>query len=180
MRAPAGHVGPIDPFAALDDVFAIYCAALEAPPAAVETKRWRDEALPRHATRRDFVFLGARQPSGELAGIAYGYTGEAGQWWNDRVAAALDETTRREWLDPPHYEVVELHVRPDAQRRGIGSLLLDELLRTQPHDRALLTADPVRPQSLPFYEKHGWQALGDVRFAPDAPARVVLGKRLER
>jgi GNAT superfamily N-acetyltransferase len=174
------RVEPIDAFAELDAVFEIYCAALNAPAAAVETQRWRDETLPRHAQRRDFIFLGAREADRKLVGIAYGYTGEAGQWWNDLVAAALDDETRRAWLEPPHFEVVELHVHPERQRQGTGTRLLDELLRRQPHDRAVLTADPARPQSLPFYGKHGWQSLGDVCFAAGSPARVVLGKRLER
>jgi len=75
--------------------------------------------------------------------------------------------------------VVELHVRPDRQRRGIGRRLLGELLRRQPHDRAVLTADPARPQPLPFYAKDGWEPLGDVRFTAGGPLRVVLGKRIE-
>src|SRR5581483_7304192 len=103
-----------------------------------------------HATRDDFVFLGATEQDG-LVGFAYGYRGDYGQWWTDRVGAAMDAVTRREWLDPPHFEVVELHVRPESQRRGIGTRLLETLLASQPHDRALLTADPEKPQPLPFY-----------------------------
>ena len=94
MSATTVEVAPIDAFANLHDVFAVYCAALDAPAAAVETQRWRDEVLPLHATRRDYVFLGAREAEGRLIGIAYGYTGEAGQWWTDRVAAPMDDETR--------------------------------------------------------------------------------------
>jgi ribosomal protein S18 acetylase RimI-like enzyme len=90
----------------------------------------------------------------------------------------MDPGTRREWLDPPHFEVVELHVRPERQRRRIGSRLLTALLASQPHDRALLTADPAKPQPLPFYTKHGWEKLAEVRWTPEGSPRAVLGKRL--
>ena len=43
----------------------------------------------------------------------------------------------------------------------------------------MLTADPARPQPLPFYAKDGWEPLGDVRFTAGGPLRVVLGKRIE-
>jgi len=171
------HIEAVDPFADLEAVFDIYCAALGAPPAARETLAWRDDILPRHATRADFDFLGARE-GGDLVGFAYGYTGEYGQWWTDRVAGALEDAKRAAWLDGPHFEVVELHVRPDWQRRGIGTRLLEALLARQPHDRALLTADPVRPQPVPFYAKHGWQSLADVELVPGSGARVVLAKRV--
>ena len=82
---------------------------------------WARDQLPVHAEREDFVFLVARE-DGELAGFAYGYTGAYGQWWTESVAQALTAAQRAEWLDPPHYEVVELHVRPARQRQGVGSL----------------------------------------------------------
>ena len=170
----ATSIEPVDPFAELDAAFAVYCGALAIDPGDPAALRWCDETLPRHASRDDFVFLAARERDA-IVGIAYGYTGRYGQWWTDRVAAAMNDPTRREWLDPPHYEVVELHVAPEHQRRGIGSRLLDELLQRQPHDRAVLSTGP---QALPFYEKHGWRRLAELRFAPDGPLRLVLGKRV--
>jgi hypothetical protein len=86
-------VEPVDPFDALDGVFDVYCAALGAPSSARETLAWRDEVLPRHAARRDFDFLGVREGD-RIVGFTYGYTGQRGQWWTDRVAAAMDAETR--------------------------------------------------------------------------------------
>src|SRR5207247_1344584 len=80
-----------------------------------------------HPGRAASPALGRRQ-GGELAGSAYGYTGPDGQWGTDRGAQSLDAEGRASWLDPPHFEVCELHVRPDRQRLGIGARLLDELL----------------------------------------------------
>jgi GNAT superfamily N-acetyltransferase len=161
----------------LDVVYAVYCGALEIDPDALNALVWRDETVPRHAARDDFTFLVARE-RGDVVAFAYGYTGRYGQWWTDRVAECLDDETRSRWLDAPHFEVCELHVRPDRQRLGIGARLLDELLGVQPHDRVLLTANPAKAQPLPFYRKHGWEELADVVFGEGYPTYVLLGKLL--
>ncbi len=138
---------------------------------------WAKERLPLHTTRRDFVFLVAREED-ELLGFAYGYTGEAGQWWSDHVSRALTPGQREEWLDPPHFEVVELHVRPSRQRRGIGSALLAQLLSRQPHDRALLSTQTASRKARSFYAKNRWLELAEVDFGAGYPGYLVLGKRL--
>jgi ribosomal protein S18 acetylase RimI-like enzyme len=133
--------------------------------------------LPEHLRRPDFAFLVARDGD-EVVGFTYGYAGAYGQWWTDRVAEVLDEGQRAEWLDVPHFEVVELHVRPDRQRGGIGSRLLADLLARQPHDRAILTAREQSSQARSFYAKHGWRELAKVAWGEGYGRSVVLGKRL--
>ena len=133
--------------------------------------------LPQHVERDDFVFLVDRQ-GGELTGFGYGYTGAYGQWWTERVSQSLTAAQRAEWLDPPHYEIVELHVRPSWQRRGIGSALLAQLLTRQPHDRALLSTQTGSRKARGFYAKNGWQELASVDFGPGYPPYLALGKRL--
>jgi ribosomal protein S18 acetylase RimI-like enzyme len=140
---------------------------------------WARDRLPRHATRDDFVFLVARDAD-RVVGFGYGYTGSYGQWWTDRVAAALTDAQRRTWLDPPHYEIVELHVLPSAQRRGLGSALLAQLLSRQPHDRAVLSTQFGSRQARSFYAKNGWEELATIDFGPGYPPYVALGKRLTR
>jgi ribosomal protein S18 acetylase RimI-like enzyme len=170
------RVGPAELGGALlDELYVVYCSALEIDPEAERSRVWRDQTLERHAREDDFVFLVAAEES-SVVGLTYGYTGAYGQWWTDRVAPAMDERMRREWLDPPHFEVCELHVRPDRQRRGIGTRLLADILSRQPHDRALLSANPATPQALPFYRKHGWVELAEVTFGEGSPTYVVLGK----
>jgi len=133
--------------------------------------------LPQHVERDDFVFLVDRR-GGELAGFGYGYTGAYGQWWTESVARSLTDAQRAEWLDPPHYEIVELHVRPAWQRRGVGSALLAQLLTRQPHDRALLSTQTGSRKARGFYAKNGWQELASVDFGPGYPPYLALGKRL--
>ncbi len=138
---------------------------------------WAQIRLPLHAERSEFAFLVARE-AGELAGFAYGYTGTYGQWWTDSIARAMTGEQRRTWLDPPHFEVVELHVRPSRQRTGIGSLLLAQLLTRQPHDRAVLSTQSGSRKARSFYAKNGWEELTDVDFGPGYPPYLALGKLL--
>jgi ribosomal protein S18 acetylase RimI-like enzyme len=138
---------------------------------------WAANRLPAHAERADFRFLVAREAD-EVIGFAYGYTGAYGQWWTEHVAQALDADQRREWLDPPHYEIVELHVRPSRQRDGVGTRLLEELLAAQPHDRALLSTQAGSRKARGFYAKNGWSELAGVDFGPGYPRYLVLGKKL--
>ena len=138
---------------------------------------WARERLPVHATRPDFTFLVARD-GGELVGFGYGYTGSYGQWWTDHVAAALTDGQRALWLDPPHFEVVELHVRPAAQRAGTGSRLLAQLLTRQPHDRAVLSTQRGSRKARGFYAKNGWSELAEVDSGAGYPPYIALGKLL--
>ena len=120
----------------------------------------------------------SRSEGGELTGFGYGYTGAYGQWWTEHVARALSPAQRAEWLDPPHYEIVELHVRPSRQRRGAGSALLAQLLDRQPHDRAVLSTQTGSRKARNFYAKNGWAELADVDFGTGYPPYLVLGKKL--
>jgi ribosomal protein S18 acetylase RimI-like enzyme len=138
---------------------------------------WARERLPEHVGRSDFVFLVARE-RGEIAGFGYGYTGASGQWWTECVARSLTAGQRAEWLEPPHFEIVELHVRPSSQRRGLGSALLAQLLTRQPHDRVVLSTQLGSRKARNFYAKNGWSELASVDFGAGYPPYIVLGKKL--
>jgi GNAT superfamily N-acetyltransferase len=138
---------------------------------------WATSRLPAQADRDGFVFLVAREQDA-VVGFAYGYTGAYGQWWTEHVARALTAAQRAEWLDPPHFEVVELHVQPAHQRRGVGSVLLAQLLTRQPHDRVLLSTQTGSRKARNFYAKNGWAELASVDFGPGYPPYLALGKKM--
>src|SRR3984893_8033682 len=79
---------------------------------------------------------------GTIVAFAYGFHGDSGQWWHDLVRSALlsqsgsDAASR--WLDDS-FEVAELHVRPEYQRRGIGRRLLFRLTGDQAERTAVLS-----------------------------------------
>ena len=148
---------------------------------ASATRRECGDRVPRHAARDGFVFLGAFEPGGRLVGFVYGYTGAPGQWWYDRVAAALCASARAEWLERPHFELTELAVDPGHQDGGIGTRLHDALLDRIPHERALLSALADNGRVIRFYEHRGWRVLlPELRFEPGRPLFAILGKELRQ
>jgi ribosomal protein S18 acetylase RimI-like enzyme len=93
-----------------------------------------------------------------VLGFAYGYTGRRGQWWSDYVAERVPEELTREWIGG-HFEFVELAVRPDRQRQGIGRALHDGLLANLPYDRALLSTWQDDRPARRLYLARGWRVL---------------------
>ena len=142
--------------------------AADGPEAAAH---WRDETLPTHATRPGFRLVLAQSP--EIVGFGYGYTGEPGQWWTDRVARLVPAAQLDGWLGG-HFEVVELAVRPAHQRRGIGAALMDCLLAGLPHRAALLSTYRHDTPARRLYLRQGWQVLVDALDGDSS----LLGKQL--
>jgi ribosomal protein S18 acetylase RimI-like enzyme len=163
------------------EVVEVWASAHALPRRSPTRLEFGRERLPRHAGRDDFRFLGAFGPGRELVGFAYGYTGAPGQWWYDRVAAALDDDARGSWFEPEHFELTELAVRPDRQSRGIGTRLHDAVLAGLSHRGALLSALADNPRVLAFYGDRGWEVvIGRLRFESGRPEFTIMGRRLER
>lgn len=158
--------GPADRYH--DDVLAVWSAVFGPVPDAEE---WRVSPWDRHRVRAGYRLAVARAGT-ELLGFAWGYTGERGQYWSDRIAgetgALLDD-----WIGG-HFEFVELAVRPEARGSGLGRRLHDAILDGIPHRRALLetTADPDDP-AVRLYSTRGWISLATL-----GGGRQVMG--LER
>jgi len=117
-----------------------------------------DEILPRHVAREGFRFLGAFTDR-RLLGFVYGYRGAPGQWWHDRVAAALGAAAAERWLGPEHFEFTELHVRDDYRRRGIGGSLHDALLDGVDASTAVLSTQTDNEPAIALYLGRGWQVI---------------------
>ena len=138
------------------------------------------ETLPRHAERNGFRFLAARAPDRSLAGFVYGYCGAPGQWWHDRVAAALGKEARKRWLRPGYFELAELHVRPDMQGRGIGGRLHDAVLTGLTSPTAVLTTQRHNERALALYRSRGWQVVHDSLVFDSGTPYFVLGLDVKR
>ena len=140
----------------------------------------REEIMRRHFGRRGYQGFIAVDGN-RLAGFSYGYTGDPGQYWYDKVWAAMTPEQRAEWLEPEHFEFVELAVHPHYQRRGIGLKLHDLLLENRPEPVALLTVRADNAPALALYRKRGWMVvLDDFHFAPGGARYLVMGKPLAR
>ena len=138
----------------------------------------REVIMRRHFGRRGyrgFIAVAADR----LVGFAYGYTGDPGQYWYDKVWAAMIPQQRAEWLKPEHFEFVELAVHPEWQGQGIGGRLHDLLLEGRPEPVALLTVRADNTPALHLYRNRGWEVvLDDFRFAPGGEQYLVMGKHL--
>jgi ribosomal protein S18 acetylase RimI-like enzyme len=121
-----------------------------------DAEHFATDQLPTHADRDDFKLVAARKEN--VVGFAYGFTGKRGQWWSDRVAEAIGPELTAEWIGG-HFEVVELAVLPKARRQGIGTELMQELMRDLPNPRALLTTYADDRPAPRLYRRLGWQLL---------------------
>lgn len=120
---------------------------------------WRAAVGDRHRGRDGFRI--ARVDAGDgLAGFAYGYTGERGQWWTDHAAEVLEPSVGDSWLGG-HFELVSIAVRPDARRGGVGTGLMRALTDGLPHQRLLLmTSADDRDPARALYAREGWDVIG--------------------
>ena len=118
---------------------------------------WQAEVFDPDCDRAGFRLSVARCDH-EIVGYAYGFLGERGQPWSDRVAAALPEEVAATWLGG-HFELADLAVLESHRRHGGGRRLHDVLMdgETRP---ALLATDDADTAAVRLFTSRGWQRLG--------------------
>ncbi|WP_165555823.1 hypothetical protein [Kribbella pittospori] len=103
-------LAPAEAVQAAPELAEVFVSAFGAPgydEDRADAERFATEQLPVHAERDDFKLVAARS-DGRIVGFAYGFTGQRGQWWPDRVAAAVPAelptsgsvVTSRSWSSP--------------------------------------------------------------------------------
>jgi GNAT superfamily N-acetyltransferase len=123
------------------------------------------------------------EPGGiRVAAFSYGFHGAAGQWWHDVVRAGLTAAAGKRatenWL-ADSFEIAEVHVRPEYQRRGIGRAMLLRLTAGADQRTALLST-----QDLPSPARHLYRSLGFTDlltgfcFPGGGPPYAVMGAEL--
>jgi GNAT superfamily N-acetyltransferase len=120
--------------------------------------------------------------NGTIIAFAYGFHGDSGQWWHDLVRSALTSTSgyaaATQWLDDS-FEVAELHVRPEHQRRGIGRRLLFRLTGDRTERTAVLSTMDANSPARRLYRSLGFtDLLTDYRFAGAPVPYAVMGAAL--
>jgi ribosomal protein S18 acetylase RimI-like enzyme len=162
----------------LDNVVGVYG---EAMGYSVDLLRTRRGYIASHVHRPAFRAVATLDDAGRLLGFGYGYRSGPGQWWHDQIRYAVRHDRRRDWLTDC-FEVVELHVRPGAQGRGLGALQLTELVGSAEESRTLLStpeADETASRAWRLYRRFGFvDVLRDFHFPGDERPFAILGQRL--
>jgi ribosomal protein S18 acetylase RimI-like enzyme len=131
------------------------------------------------------------QAGGELVnapmiGVAYGYGGAPDQWWQQQVVAGM----RRAGLAPSaigslisnYFELTELHIRPQAQGRGLGEALTRRLLANRSENNVLLSTPEIRGENNRAWRLYRRLGFADIvrghHFAGDPRPFAILGRQL--
>ncbi len=173
MSEAVREVAPEELLGRADEVREVFRAALGYPPMESRVVSL-GEVIARHARREHFRALAAY--SGDrLVGFTYGCLGAPGQWWHDQVARALGPAGRTRWLDGA-FELVELHVHPEFQGRGLGGALHDRLLEGVTLPTAVLSTRRQEGSAMALYRRRGWRVLvEDMRFPGVHEAFRIMG-----
>jgi ribosomal protein S18 acetylase RimI-like enzyme len=162
----------------LSSLLATYEAAM-VPPAG--QMPGRHMIMERHAAYPEFRAFVAEQGR-SIVGFGYGFHGESGQWWHDIVrgelAAAGGTAHAKHWLDDV-WEVAELHVRPEAQGRGLGRGLLTTLCDGREERTVVLSTLDAQTPARHLYRSVGMiDLLTEFRFPGGGPLYAVMGAAL--
>ena len=162
----------------IDEVLEVFGEAMSYDREALEVRRGY---LTTHLRRPGFHAVATLADDGSLAGFGYGYRSTPGQWWHDQVRAALSEDSRQRWLSSC-FELVEMHVRPVAQGRGLGEAQLRGLLAMTEQRATLLStpeADEARSRAWRLYRRTGFvDVVRHLMFPGDPRPFAVLGRQL--
>jgi ribosomal protein S18 acetylase RimI-like enzyme len=172
------HWAPEDLLARLDDVLAVYAEAMDYPADLVATRRGFVAA---HTHYKGFRAVATLANDDRLLGFGYGYVSAPGQWWHEQVRAGLSARDAARWLTDC-FELVELHVLPEAQGRGLGAAQLQALTDGATESTVLLSTPeaPLREsRAWRLYRRYGFtDVLRHFHFPGDDRAFAVLGRPL--
>jgi len=164
----------------IETYLAIYADAMDADPALLPGRR---ELMLRHAGYSQFRAVHAQDvDSGLVAGFAYGFHGERGQWWYEAVWAAIKHSSGPDraasWL-ANCLEIAEVHVHSDQQRAGIGTRMLMMLTSGRPERTAVLSTPDRDTTARRLYRRLGFsELLASYSFPGGSPPYVVMGAEL--
>ncbi len=176
----------------LGDALAVYVEAMRYPRG---TENQRAAMWLEHVRRRGWQGVAAVEAEAAeapdlsdapLLGVAYGYPGAPGQWWQQQVVLGL----QRGGLPPAeiarlmnsYFELTELHIHPRAQGRGLGEALARRLLAGRAEKNVLLSTPEINGEpnrAWRLYRRLGFtDVIRGYHFAGDPRAFAILGRAL--
>ena len=181
----------------LGDALSVYVDAMRYPRG---TENQRAGMWLEHTRRRGWKAVAAVEvadaaatPSSEaelrtapLVGIAYGYPGAPGQWWQQQVVLGLQRSgfppQAIDRLMNSYFELTELHIHPRVQGRGLGEALARRLLAGRDENNVLLSTPENNGEAnraWRLYRRLGFtDVIRSYYFAGDPRAFAILGRAL--
>jgi GNAT superfamily N-acetyltransferase len=97
----------------------------------------------------------------------------------DELVPRLGEVARTHDFRPaePHLYLGILGVDPPAQSRGHGAALLGPTLAECDRMGLLAHLESSNERNIPFYERHGFEAVDDYRCGGDGPTMTMMSRR---
>jgi GNAT superfamily N-acetyltransferase len=89
------------------------------------------------------------------------------------VFAVFDEIGRRHPAKP-HWYLPLIGVDPSRQGHGLGAALLRPVLAECDAAQSLAYLESTNPRNRPFYERHGFEAVGEIKVGRCPPITAML------
>jgi ribosomal protein S18 acetylase RimI-like enzyme len=74
----------------------------------------------------------------------------------------------------PHWYLPQIGVEPNAQGKGFGAALMRHALARCDQERALAYLEASKPENIPFYQRYGFEVIGEIRIGAAPPVTPML------
>jgi ribosomal protein S18 acetylase RimI-like enzyme len=173
-------------------IAAIVAAFLTDPPARFAWPSPYDHLRAMPLATREFAGScfehGTAYVSADLCGAAL-WLPSGAQPNSEALERVFRDTAKREHLDDllatfekmdqshpreAHWYLPQIGVEPNAQGRGLGTELMRHALTRCDQQGALAYLEASKPQNVPFYERHGFEVVGEIRIGAAPPVTPML------
>lgn len=133
--------------------------------------------LDAHMTREGWACILGRM-AGDPVGFIYGYPSPGASSWHGLCTEVDPELIK----EPPGrtFDLCEFMVRAPWRGTGVAKILHDELMKSRPEQRCSLLVQQRRSKVRVLYERWGYQWVGDILPADDAPLYHAMVLDLKR
>ena len=78
----------------------------------------------------------------------------------------------------PHWYLPQIGVDPQAQGKGIGEALMRHALERCDKERTLAYLEASKPANIPFYERHGFEVVAQIKVGAGPPVTPMVRRPL--
>ena len=75
-----------------------------------------------------------------------------------------------------HWYLPQIGVEPNAQGKGIGAALMRHALGRCDQEQSLAYLEASKPQNIPFYQRHGFEVIGEIQVGSAPLVTPMLRK----